>query len=168
MNLVSLWEEVCHTGPPFTSRESTTLTYPVFAVLAIYNRDGSKNGTHSWSASIDNIGLASYIAVQVYELVHGVQFRAILRRMAPFQTLTFALISSDAFLRVLPGAHSLSTDRKTLILDRSALPVLHELMSPTVVPKVAHAVKELGKLRRKSKKVALLGDDAGSGFEDDP
>ncbi|CDO73700.1 hypothetical protein BN946_scf185015.g28 [Trametes cinnabarina] len=135
-------------------------------VLAVYCRDGSKGGKHVWRESVDKIGLVSYLAVQVYEPVHGVQFRGILRRMAPFQTLTFALISSDVFLRLLPGTHSLSLDQKSLTLDSSLLPALQRFTSPAAVSKIILAVNALSKARRKSKEVTSVDDDGNSGLED--
>ncbi|KAI0664773.1 hypothetical protein C8Q70DRAFT_904467 [Cubamyces menziesii] len=123
-------------------------------VLAVYSRDGGKNGKHSWRPSVDHIGLVSYVAIQVYEPIHSTQFRAILRRMAPYQTFTFALISADLFLRVLPGEHTLSADRRTLTLDTSVLDALQRLQQPTTLTNLSLAIKELGKLRRKSGQAA--------------
>ncbi|KAI0329285.1 hypothetical protein GY45DRAFT_1253214 [Cubamyces sp. BRFM 1775] len=136
-------------------------------VLAVYSQEGGKNGKHAWCSSITHIGHASYIAVQLYEQVHTTQFRAILRRLAPFQTFAFALVSGECFLRLLPGDHQFSLDRRTLSLhlDSDSERLLAQLQTPEVLAKLTLATKALRAQRRKNrnrKQEAVGGEDSGS------
>ncbi|KAH9896485.1 hypothetical protein C8Q73DRAFT_642433, partial [Cubamyces lactineus] len=139
-------------------------------VLAVYSQEGGKNGKHAWCSRITHIGHASYIAVQLYEHVHANHFRAIPRRLAPLQTFAFALVSGECFLRLLPGNHQFSADRRTLTLDINpdTLLLLTQLQKPDVLGRLAVATKALRNLRRKSrgrKHDMDGGEDSGS--EDD-
>ncbi|KAI0671447.1 hypothetical protein C8Q78DRAFT_1028953 [Trametes maxima] len=137
-------------------------------VLAIYTRDGSKSGAHCWRATCDHIGLVSYIAVQIYEQLHGLEFRAILRKMAIFQTFSFAHLSADQFLCVLPGTHHLSMDRRTLTLDNANLPLLQSLIQPSVISSLSLVLKDLKRHRRvRNQKLKRAGMDGGHCSDDD-
>ncbi len=117
-------------------------------------------------SSCDNIGLVSYISVQVYEHVHRTQFRAILRRMSLLQTFTFAHLSSDEFFCLVPGDHRLSADGRRLELDESALAFFEQFERLDVVANAREAVKSLKKARRGGKKKqshsTALADGSGS------
>ena len=137
------------------------------AVLQVFYREAGKNGKHCWASSCDNVGLVSYMSVQVYEHVHHAQFRAVLRRMAPFQTYTFVHVSADEFLCLLPGNHRLSPDGRSLGLDEHTIPFFEQFERPDVVQKTSEAVKLLKKARRnRRKKLQRDGILSGSESED--
>lgn len=104
---------------------------------------------HSWVASAANIGLVSYVCVQLYEQFINGQFRGILHTMAAHQTFSFAHLSSDCVLTLLPGSQTLSDDKKMLIIDRVALDTYMDFRSPQMLPRILDAVKTLIKARRK-------------------
>ena len=70
-------------------------------VIAIYSKTGGKNGKHAGVTDASNISAVSYLAVQVFEHMHGRIFRDHPDATATFQTKQFALLSSNAFLCLL-------------------------------------------------------------------
>lgn len=135
--------------------------------MQLQSRDGAKNGKHTWVASVKNIGLASYISMQLFEHISRNQFRAILRRMMFLGTYTFAHLSSDQFLRHLPGTHQLSPDGNHLYIDLEAVPVFEQYGNTRVSIRLRDAIKALTQARRKSGRKAGNKASAGSGSEAD-
>ena len=70
-------------------------------MIAIYSKTGGKNGKHAGVTDASNISAVSYLAVQVFEHMHGRIFRDHPDATATFQTKQFALLSSNAFLCLL-------------------------------------------------------------------
>jgi hypothetical protein len=67
-------------------------------VIALYSKTGGKNGKHAAVTDASNISAISYMAVQVFEHMHGRQFREHPDATAMFRTKQFALLASNAFL----------------------------------------------------------------------
>ncbi|KAI0363681.1 hypothetical protein BV20DRAFT_957785 [Pilatotrama ljubarskyi] len=139
----------------------------VARVLAIYTRDGSKNGKHCWRADCDNIGLVSYISVQLYEPMHHTQYRANLQRMSALQTFTFAHLRANHFLCILPGDHRLSRDGRYLTVDPQNAALLQELQQPSILVNLGLAVKALGTVTRGKRTRRGRTDGGESESEDD-
>lgn len=126
--------------------------------LTIYARSGAKTSTHAWTASAETIGSVSYIGVQLYEYERGREFRAILRKFRGYRLLTFAHLSSDCLLSLLPGSHNLSQDRHELIIDSANMDFY--LARRRTMPSITNAVKALVAARRQSNtRNADDGDD---------
>lgn len=86
------------------------------SVRTQYVDSGGKLVTHGWVPQVTNLGLVSYVVVQLYE--HSLEiFRAILDKNLRFWTFAFAHLSADCILCRLPGTATLSADKKTLRLD---------------------------------------------------
>ncbi|PSR82258.1 hypothetical protein PHLCEN_2v6105 [Hermanssonia centrifuga] len=115
-------------------------------------RNGAKNGTHAWVADTKNIGLVSYLVMQVYEPAFLTKFRAVHQRVAALQTYSFLHVSSDHFLRTLPGTQTLSTDGRTMELNQDAYAVFQGLDTTRAKSAINAAVKLLDQARRKGNK----------------
>ena len=128
-------------------------------VLAVYSQAAGKGAAHAWQDKCQNIGSASYISVQVFEPWLRNRFRAVLGKVVHLRTFTFAHISSDELLTLLPAEQVLtgSLDPRTLELDHTAYTTFVHLRSSkdTLLATVAH----LGKLRRKGTKGTANGGD---------
>jgi hypothetical protein len=70
-------------------------------VIAIYSKTGGKNGKHTAVTDASNISVVSYLAIQVFEHMHGCQFWEHPDATANFQTKQFTILSSYAFLSLL-------------------------------------------------------------------
>lgn len=123
--------------------------YHITPVLTLYTRGGGKTAVNSWVASVANIGLISYVCVQLFEQVLHRQFRGILHSMAAHQTLSFAHLSSDCIITRLPGTQVLSDDKRTLTVDQVTLTTYLQLHDPTTHRRILDSVKILIKARRK-------------------
>ncbi|TFK78630.1 hypothetical protein K466DRAFT_507008, partial [Polyporus arcularius HHB13444] len=135
-------------------------------VRQIFYREAGKNGKNCWASSADNLGLISYISMQLYDYVGRGQCRAIFGKLASFQTMTFAHLSPDHLLCVLPGQHRLTANRQNLTLDESALTLFEQYQRPSVVHQIANAVKALKTPSRGKKKSGKDGDGSGTDGED--
>jgi hypothetical protein len=132
------------------------LTWIVFVtVLALYSQSGGKGATHSWQSHSEKLGAISYMAVQVYEPLHRHTFRAILQRAVALQTSTFAHISSDLFLRLLPGMVLLSPDKRSLEVDTSGYAAFTELEKHS--QKILLATKALATARKRGNRKVKEG-----------
>ena len=92
--------------------------------------------------------MASYVAVQLYERSFDRRFRAIIDDQSHLRTFTFAHLSSDCILRMLPGDAELSIDKKTLTIDSRGLKVYLAFQQPKTIPRILNAVQDLVKGRR--------------------
>jgi len=70
-------------------------------VVALYSKTGGKNSKHESVSDSSNICAVSNVAVQLFEYMHGRQFRSIPEATSIFQTKQFALLGSNAFLCLL-------------------------------------------------------------------
>jgi len=70
-------------------------------VIAIYSKTGGKNGKHAAVTDASNISAVSYLAIQVFEHMHGRIFREHPDATATFQAKQFALLASNSFLCLL-------------------------------------------------------------------
>ena len=73
-------------------------------VMALYSKTGGKNGKHESITDASNIAAISYAAIQVFEHMHGRQFRAIPSATATLQTKQFVILSSYAFICLLSSS----------------------------------------------------------------
>lgn len=123
------------------------------SVLTQYVGSGGKSVTHGWVPQVTNLGLVSYVVVQLYEHSRENVFRAILDKNLRFRTFAFAHLSADCILRRLPGAATLSADKKTLTVDMEATHIfLRYAAQPLIESRVLKAVQELVKSRRQAAK----------------
>lgn len=96
----------------------------VLAVETLYSKGGGKNGKHGAITQHHNISAFSHIGVQIFELVHARQFRAIPQATSSLQTHQFRLLLPFTFLCRLNGKPTctsvgleLSADDITLFKD---------------------------------------------------
>ncbi|EEB92794.1 hypothetical protein MPER_08647, partial [Moniliophthora perniciosa FA553] len=75
-------------------------------VITCYSKGGGKHGKHCAVTSAENVSALSYIAVQLFEHIHGGIFRPTPSLTATLQLNAFALISSSAFLTITPATRS--------------------------------------------------------------
>lgn len=106
---------------------------------------------HAWHENAKNIGLVSYIVMQVYEPAFSKKFRAVHRHIAALQTFSFLHVPSDHFLRMLPTPQNLSADGRSLELDEESHAVFQDLDSPRSKAAILASILLLGKARRKGK-----------------
>ncbi|KAI0825548.1 hypothetical protein BC629DRAFT_1586451 [Irpex lacteus] len=123
-------------------------------VITQYVGSGGKSVTHGWTKSVANIGLASYIVVQLFQYSYENRFRSDIDKHAQLRTPAFAHVSVDCILRRLAGTAEISRDKKTLIADSAILRTFLEYSTPSVQSRVVEAVKELVKGRRQAAKRA--------------
>jgi hypothetical protein len=130
-----------------------------FSVLTLYSQGGGKNAAHAWQEETRSIGAISYLGVQVFEPAFRSRFRAIHSDATALQLYTFAHLSSDFFLRILPGSQTLSQDLRTLELNISAYEI-YDAYSRYLLQLLA-AVKCLQVLSRNpnSKKWGLAAEE---------
>jgi hypothetical protein len=119
----------------------------------MYVQGGGKRGAHAWTEEIDSIGLASYLAVKVYDQEHRETFNAIHSKGSITRTSTFRLVSGNAVLRKLVRPLHLEEDRKSLRIDMHDLAFFSTLNSAIMRMKLASALKLLTKARRADKTV---------------
>jgi len=101
-------------------------------VLAIYSQGGGKKGgTHAWQSDSTNISAVSYLPVQVFKFAYHRTFRVVHQRNAILQNVTYALLPSDQFLRLLMESPTLVQDRRTLNLDESQMQVFRGVAGKT-------------------------------------
>jgi hypothetical protein len=82
-----------------------------FIVIAFYSKGGGKHGKHGSITESTCISAVSYIALQLFEFMHGRQFRHIPEVTSRLQTKQFAILPSMPFLCLLsvsPKVHSIS------------------------------------------------------------
>ncbi|KAH9855569.1 hypothetical protein C2E23DRAFT_813848 [Lenzites betulinus] len=121
--------------------------------LAFYSRSGGKAGAHAWQASSRNIGLVSYIVVQVYEHTVARRFRAIHGDLAFLQVTRFLHLPSNQFLLWLdPQAAQLSPDSRVLELNPASFGLYQDLEQ--AVPRLSASVKDLNSTRRKKQETS--------------
>jgi hypothetical protein len=72
-----------------------------FIVIAFYSKTGGKHGKHGSITESTSISAVSYIAVQLFEFMHGRQFRHIPEMTSRLQTKQFAILPSMPFLCLL-------------------------------------------------------------------
>ena len=80
-------------------------------VITFYSKTGGKHGKHGSITEASNISAVSYIGLQLFEFMHGRQFRHIPEVTSRLQTKQFALLPSMSFLCLLsvsPKVHSVS------------------------------------------------------------
>jgi hypothetical protein len=70
-------------------------------VIVIYSKTSGKNGSHAAITDASNISAVSYLAVQVFEHMHGRLFQDHPDATVTFQTKQFVLLTSNAFLCLL-------------------------------------------------------------------
>ncbi|KAG6848152.1 hypothetical protein H0H93_002909 [Arthromyces matolae] len=70
-------------------------------VIVLYSKTGGKNAKHASVLEVTNVCAASHIGIQVFDYMHGRQFRAITGATARLQTRQFAIIPPIAFLTLL-------------------------------------------------------------------
>lgn len=70
-------------------------------VIALYQKSGGKNGKHGAISEAKNISAVSRLGLQVYEQIHGPQFKIY---PTTFHTKAFALIPSYTFLTLTSAA----------------------------------------------------------------
>jgi hypothetical protein len=127
-------------------------------VLAMMSQTGGKGTAHLWCHDCANIGLLSYLAVQVYEPSFQHHFRAVHLSMAGLQTYSFSLVESEHFLMLLPaGSVTTHVDGRDLLLSPNAYTIFSELNVPSVLARLNVAVQGLDKARRKAR-----GKDGGA------
>ena len=89
-------------------------------VIAIYAKSGGKNGKHCSITESSNIGAISYIAAQLFEFMHGRQFRHTPQATACLQTRQFTLSASMGFLTILssqPRIHGMTGTLELTVED---------------------------------------------------
>jgi hypothetical protein len=89
-------------------------------VIIFYSKTGGKNGKHCSITESSNISAISYIAVQLFEFMHGRQFRQTPEATARLQTRQFALLASISFLSILssrPKIHSMTGTLELTVED---------------------------------------------------
>ncbi|KAJ7488491.1 hypothetical protein B0H11DRAFT_1686209, partial [Mycena galericulata] len=84
-------------------------------------KGGGKNGKHGAVTEHHNISAFSYIGVQVFELVHARQFRAIPRATSLLQTHQFRLLPPFTFLCCLEGTPIATPTGLELTINDAAL-----------------------------------------------
>jgi hypothetical protein len=67
----------------------------------MYARSSGQYGTHGWQVRVVAVGRILYVAVRVFNVVHGHRFQAIHGRPGRFDVVSFALLPGAAVLHVL-------------------------------------------------------------------
>ncbi|EIW58922.1 uncharacterized protein TRAVEDRAFT_107681, partial [Trametes versicolor FP-101664 SS1] len=117
-------------------------------VLAIFSRTGGKARAHAWQTNSSNIGLVSYVLVQIYESTLPGRFRAIHGDLAFLQVSRFVHLPSDQFLlRLDPSSTLLGPDARMLELDSASYRIFQTLES--AIQKLATSIKTLNSAKRK-------------------
>jgi hypothetical protein len=88
------------------------------AVIAFYSKTGGKHGKHSSITETSNISTISYIAVQLFEFMHGRQFRHTPELTSRLQTRQFALLPAMMFLTLLSSPPKVNPQSGTLELTQ--------------------------------------------------
>lgn len=117
-------------------------------VIAFYSKTGGKHGKHGSITESSNISAVSYIAVQLFEFMHGRQFRHIPEMTSRLQTKQFALLPSLMFLCLLSTSPKVHTHSGTLELTQEDSNRFCTLDQGTA------RFKDAMKLSRKRKKAA--------------
>lgn len=123
-----------------------------FAVLTQYTRSGAKASNHGWIAAAENIGMVSYVVVQLYEEMYGPRFTGVIRETEQFRTLAFAHLSSDCVLQRLSGKYELTEDRQLLTIAATDIGTVKTFGNPGVIKTVLRGVQALIKARRTAAK----------------
>lgn len=121
-------------------------------VITLYSLSGAKTTTHGWVNSVDNIGLVSYAAVQLFEHTRETIFCAVTRETVKLHTHAFSHLSSDCILQCLVGSSQLSPDHQTLAVDKQCLQAYQGMSDAKLMPHILEAVRALVKARRTSAK----------------
>ncbi|KAJ7273022.1 hypothetical protein C8J57DRAFT_264300 [Mycena rebaudengoi] len=121
-------------------------------VVALYFKGGGKNGKHGAVNEHHNISAFSQIGVQVFEMAHARQFRAIPQATSFLHTHQFRLLPPFTFLSLLSDTPT--TNAVGLELSAGDAHVFKDLMSAT--ERFNAAVK----LSRSRKKAAELDREA--------
>lgn len=125
---------------------------PISVVVALYCKGGGKNGKHGAVNEHHNISAFSRIGVQVFEMAHARQFRAIPQATSFLHTHQFRLIPPFTFLSLLSDTPT--TNTVGLELSAGDAHVFKDRMSAT--ERFNAAVK----LSRSRKKAAELDREA--------
>jgi hypothetical protein len=86
------------------------------AVIAFYSKTGGKHGKHGSITEASNISAISYVAVQLFEFMHGRQFRHTPESTSRLQTRQFALLPAMMFLTLLSSSPKVNAQSGTLEL----------------------------------------------------
>jgi len=81
-------------------------------VLSVYTKNAGKGTTHAWASDTSTITAISNLPVQIFEHMHGLQFR-LFRAKAQGQALhipRFGLLSSSQFLCTLTHSPTATSD----------------------------------------------------------
>ena len=70
-------------------------------MVALYSKTAGKNGKHQSVSDSSNICAISNAAIQIFEHMHGRQFRSIPEATSTLQTKQFALLPSHSILCLL-------------------------------------------------------------------
>jgi hypothetical protein len=89
---------------PFHTTLTHNMTSQTELVLTMYEKGGGKSGRHSWTKECRNIGMLSYIVVQVWRQSSGqrCQFKTIHGLSSHLALPRFAHIPSMSFICALP------------------------------------------------------------------
>jgi hypothetical protein len=121
----------------------------------MYRRTAGKNGKQAPVIESDNVSSLSNLGLQVFEHIHGPNFRSFPSQTATFTTTAFSYVPSFSILTILPS-HPITKQGMMLVVSAQDAVTFRKLNDKSALSSLKQA---MGKFSARKKKNADLDED---------